>query len=87
MVASTKFVIDSCKALDIPIICTEQYPKVFGRTMKELGVPVTPFEKYKFGMLCDEVLSALETMEQTGHREKHILLTGAEVLFFTFYFA
>ena len=32
VIASSRFLLDSCIELGIPVFCTEQYPKVFGTT-------------------------------------------------------
>lgn len=52
-----------CKALDIPCIVTEHYPKIFQATVPEITLaPETKvFEKKLFSMLTPEVSTALQS--------------------------
>lgn len=53
------------KALDMPVIVTEQYPQGLGRTVPELGLSEYPdvkaIEKTDFSMLTSEVAQKLRT--------------------------
>ena len=48
---------DAASVLEIPVVVTEQYPKIFGSTMADVGCAEgTPtFAKRKFSMMTDEV--------------------------------
>jgi len=67
------------KALDIPIVVTQQYTKVFGETVedtfedREHFQSCKKFEKKKFSMCTDEVKSHL-----SGLNKKSIVLFGIE---------
>lgn len=66
--------IEGARALGLPIVVTEQYPKGLGRTVPEvreaLGA-LEPLEKVDFSCVRDEVLARLQ-----GRR--HVLLVGME---------
>ena len=66
-------VIQGAKALGLPIVHTEQYPKGLGRTMPPISalLPGQPVEKTQFSCCLDEVL------RQLGER-KRVLVTGME---------
>ncbi len=66
--------IQGARALDLPIVCTEQYPKGIGPTLEPVravleGAPV--FEKLKFSSVLPEVESAFSGRKQ-------ILIVGME---------
>ena len=66
--------INGAKALGIPIIATEQYPKGLGPTLpevKEALGSVTPVEKVDFSCVLDPVL------QQLGDRDQ-VLVAGME---------
>jgi nicotinamidase-related amidase len=71
----TNLLHESCKILGIPYLVTEQYSKVFGKTVPELalieGQPV--YEKKKFSMLTDEALQAF-----TSFGKSQVMLCGIE---------
>ncbi|XP_064634678.1 isochorismatase domain-containing protein 2-like isoform X2 [Lineus longissimus] len=55
----------AAKALDIPVVVTEQYPKGLGPTAKELDVTGLPvFPKTKFSMLIPEVEDYLKNLNK-----------------------
>ena len=57
----------ACKTLNIPCIITEQYPKVFGKTVSEI-VPYADtkvFEKKQFSMITPEVATVLRELGRT----------------------
>ena len=87
MLASGKFLIDCCKQLEIPIVVTEQYPKVFQNTCKELHFDgMSPFAKTSFSMLTDEVTQHLSTLSQFKSNQKHAIIFGLEVYTHLFFF-
>jgi nicotinamidase-related amidase len=74
LVNRTCALIQGARALELPIVCTEQYPQGIGPTLEPVracleGVPV--YEKLKFSSVIPEVLSAFSN-------RKHILLAGME---------
>ena len=76
VIKNTNFLVTVAKALEIPIIITEQYPKGLGPTVEESmnnldGYPV--FSKTKFSAITDEVKDELERLGK-----KQIIITGME---------
>lgn len=74
MVNRTCAAIDGAKALGLPIIVTEQYPKGLGPTIKEVAGRIdgfAPIEKIEFSALVPNVRSALVARPQ-------VLVTGME---------
>ena len=70
----TRAAIVGAKALGLPIVVTEQYPKGLGQTvpaLTEVLGDLRPLEKVQFSSVLPEVLAAL------GGR-KQILITGME---------
>ncbi|KAK7067010.1 Isochorismatase domain-containing protein 2, mitochondrial [Halocaridina rubra] len=64
------------KVLDLPVICTEQYPKGLGSTVPELGVAehdVPVFDKTKFSMCLPPIEEIIKDKEI-----KAIVLCGIE---------
>jgi nicotinamidase-related amidase len=60
VVARTRAAIEGAKALGLPVVVTEQYPKGLGPTVKELAALLpAPIEKLTFSALVPEVLVAL----------------------------
>lgn len=56
VVRTSKFLVDGCTALNVPIVATEQYPKALGVTVKELNPSAFPcFAKMDFSMCTPEV--------------------------------
>lgn len=56
VVRTSKFLVDGCAALSVPIVATEQYPKALGATVKELNPSAFPcFAKMDFSMCTPEV--------------------------------
>ncbi|XP_003741907.1 isochorismatase domain-containing protein 2 [Galendromus occidentalis] len=55
----------TAKALDMPVVVTEQYPKGLGSTVAELGIDqypeIKPFEKVQFSMCTPEVVDLMKT--------------------------
>lgn len=70
--------IAGCRALDIPILVTEQYPKGLGATLPEvreaLGDWYRPIEKLSFSACGD--LHFVASLEATGRQ--HVILCGVE---------
>lgn len=74
VVNRTCALIQGARALELPIVCTEQYPKGIGPTLEPVraeleGVPV--FEKLKFSAVMAEVIAAFSG-------RKHVLIAGME---------
>jgi len=70
---TTKFMTSVAKELEIPMVATQQYTKVFGPTIPEafadpsdIGTLCPVFEKKKFSMLTDECSSHLQTLSATN---------------------
>lgn len=67
--------LEGAKALGMPIIVTEQYPKGLGPTVSELDVSGLPtFAKTRFSMCLPEVEEQLKDMKDV----KSIILCGIE---------
>lgn len=73
---NTPLLIEGFKALGIPIIATEQYPKGIGHTAKEYQGATEQFciEKMSFSCCGSEEFN--ETLKKTGVRQ--VLVTGME---------
>ena len=66
----------AARTLDLPILCTEQYPKGLGRTLPELRelLPEPPLEKTRFSCGADPVFAA--KIAATGR--KQVIVAGME---------
>ncbi|KAG7367006.1 isochorismatase hydrolase [Nitzschia inconspicua] len=70
VIRSAQYMTSVAKALDIPIVITQQYTKVFGETIPETFADaehmknVPKFEKKKFSMCTDEVKDHLNTLDK-----------------------
>jgi len=76
VIDNTKVLISAAKAMNIPIVVTEQYPKGLGKTVEEISAKlneVTVYEKIKFSACTDEVNNALSQISR-----KKIIVTGME---------
>ena len=70
IIRSAQYMTSVAKALDIPVVITQQYTKVFGETIPEVfanpedlkACPI--FEKKNFSMCTDEVKSHLNTLNK-----------------------
>lgn len=66
------------RIFEMPVICTEQYPKGLGRTVPELGIQehgIVPVQKTRFSMCVPEVLENLKS----NHSEVNtVVLCGIE---------
>ena len=79
VVRTAQYMTSVAKALNIPMVATQQYTKVFGPTVPE--VFATPddleqcpmFEKRSFSMMTDEVKAHVEPLQRTS-----FLLIGIE---------
>ncbi len=74
LVNRTCALIEGARALDLPIVCTEQYPKGMGQTIDPIrgcleGAPV--YEKLRFSSVSAEVISAFSDT-------RHVLIAGME---------
>ncbi|XP_023221286.1 isochorismatase domain-containing protein 2-like [Centruroides sculpturatus] len=72
-------ILKGAKALDIPVIVTEQYRKGLGPTVSELGIAdyadIKPFHKTQFSMLTDDVI---KTLKSKSDDIKSVVLCGIE---------
>ncbi|KAM4704081.1 isochorismatase domain-containing protein 2 isoform 1-T2 [Rhinophrynus dorsalis] len=67
--------LQAAKALEIPVIVTEQYPKGLGPTVPELGADgLKKFSKTCFSMLTPEVVEELQSIPDL----RSIILCGIE---------
>jgi nicotinamidase-related amidase len=82
VINTSRYLTSVAKALDIPIVITQQYTKVFGDTVKNCfanpdedlkSIPI--FEKKKFSMCTDEVRAHLD---DTLQNRPSIILFGIE---------
>lgn len=80
VINTTKLMTSVAKELDIPMVATQQYTKVFGATVhdafadpSDVGTLVPVFEKKKFSMMTDEVSDHLKKLGRTSY-----LLVGIE---------
>lgn len=74
VVEKTGILLTTAKAMEIPVVVTEQYPKGLGNTVPELPVEgAKVFEKITFSGYTPEVKEAL----QQANRKK-IIVTGIE---------
>ena len=67
MIVSSKLLLDTCMELNIPVIVTEQYPKVFGKTVKELQLNddhsnYSVYSKTRFSMFIPDVKQKLDSI-------------------------
>ena len=70
IINTAKYMTSVAKELDIPIVITQQYTKVFGETVKdtfadqEHFASCKIFEKKRFSMCTDEVKSHMQTLNR-----------------------
>ena len=82
VIQSCRYMTSVAEALSVPLIVTEQYPKVFGPTVKDCfasgTVPTNDvvFEKKRFSMLTEPVKTKLQTPPYAGRTS--VLLVGIE---------
>ena len=68
LVKCSSYLVKVANALDLPVVCTEQYPKAFKQTVPELSSLINQkeknkiFEKTMFSMATPEVMSHLSSM-------------------------
>ena len=80
LISRTALVADACRVLKVPLIVTEQVPRVFGATVPDLqctpaGDDCAIFDKKKFSMLTPQVA----THWRASHPERtQVLLCGIE---------
>ncbi|MBN1929912.1 MAG: hydrolase [Chlorobiaceae bacterium] len=77
VVKNVSKLIRACNLLDVPVICTEQYPKGLGRTvdeLKELIPEETPFEKLSFSCCGND--DFMKRLRALGRND--ILVVGME---------
>ncbi|XP_022657403.1 isochorismatase domain-containing protein 2-like isoform X2 [Varroa destructor] len=65
IVAISGRMLHAAKALNMPVIITEQYPKGLGRTAAELGIDkyldIKPVEKTQFSMCTPEIIGLMKS--------------------------
>lgn len=73
VVQTARYMTSVAKALDIPVVVTQQYTKVFGETVKECfaeqqDLEATPiYEKKLFSMCTEEVASHLSKLNRSSY--------------------
>ncbi|XP_018021276.1 isochorismatase domain-containing protein 2-like [Hyalella azteca] len=68
--------IEAFKIMDMPVICTEQYPKGLGHTVPELELKkydIKPVDKTQFSMCVPDVVEAIKK-----HEVQNVVLCGIE---------
>ena len=79
IISTAKYMTSVAKALDIPVVVTQQYTKVFGETVEDVFADqehfksCKKFEKKNFSMCTDEVKSHLSSLNK-----KSVVLFGIE---------
>ena len=83
VINTTKFMTSIAKELNVPVVATQQYTKVFGPSIadafadpSDIGTSIKVFEKKKFSMLteeCSSYLTSLNASQKTSY-----LLLGIE---------
>jgi nicotinamidase-related amidase len=83
VVSTSRYMTSVAKALDIPVVITQQYTKVFGDTVKdcfadpEADLKKYPiFEKKKFSMCTEEVCKHMD--EELNNKKESVILFGIE---------
>lgn len=73
VISTAQFMTSVAKALDIPVVVTEQYSKVFGPTVvdcfasKEDLADTPVFEKKRFSMLTEQVQEHLTSLNKSSY--------------------
>ena len=73
VISTSQYMTSVAKALDIPVVITQQYTKVFGNTVEDCfadpeDLQNTPmFEKKLFSMLTDECKTHLATLNRSSY--------------------
>ena len=72
----------ACKSLNIPCLITEQYSKVFGKTVPEIPpfADTKVFEKKQFSMLTPEVAGELAASGRTHVRYPTVVVIRTVVI-------
>lgn len=76
VIRNTNILLQAAKAMDIPVLVTEQYPKGLGSTLEEVNeflAEAKVFSKNSFTAYIDEVKSELEKLNR-----KKIIIIGME---------
>jgi hypothetical protein len=79
VIATASFLLDSAKAMNVPVVVTEQYPKGLGHTVPDLdvsGFDVIP--KTRFSMIVPEVEECF-VKANIPVAGAHVVLFGIEV--------
>ena len=76
LVGHINMLIDGFKAMDLPVIATEQYPRGLGHTIEELAVATEQQCIEKVAFSCAGEPKFIEALEKTGARQ--VVLVGME---------
>lgn len=81
MVKNTQKLMAAGRALEVPLIVTEQYPEKLGRTVAELDIKHASAvcSKSLFSMITPEVQSQFEGLFAGENRLRSVVLFGIEV--------
>ena len=79
VINTARYMTSVAKALEIPVLITQQYTKVFGETVKDCFADPKDIEKYivvekkRFSMCVDEVTAELDRLDKQS-----VILFGIE---------
>lgn len=76
VVSHINMLLEGCKAMEIPVIATEQYPRGLGNTIEELGAATEQQCIEKVAFSCAGEPNFMTALEKTGARQ--VLLVGME---------
>jgi nicotinamidase-related amidase len=68
--------VDGCRALGVPVIATEQYPKGLGATIDDLAARLPEAAIVKETFSCAREPAARQAIQATGRRQ--VIVTGIE---------
>jgi hypothetical protein len=79
VISTASFLLDSAKAMNVPVVVTEQYPRGLGHTVPDLDVSgLDVISKTKFSMFVPEVEECF-TKAKLPVAGAHVVLFGIEV--------
>lgn len=76
LLRSVRLLMDAANLLNVPITCTEQYPKGLGETVPEIKQALQEPPKDKTLFSCRQCLPAFEG--EADHQRPQVILTGIE---------
>jgi nicotinamidase-related amidase len=68
--------VEACRALDVPVVATEQYPKGLGPTVDDLSARLPESAIVKMTFSCAREPAAQQAIQATGRRQ--VIVTGIE---------